>query len=144
MLSRVFGKSRKRAGESFNVSNNIHNVNRLHTQKRNLQKTKIIIATLFPASLGALLQLCILFHRERDRRRLETLNCHLVHVVELKRKGKKSLFAPRPIPPLVFIFIKANKKCAPSTTSEKLFNIKINVYEENRARRGSSTGEREE
>jgi hypothetical protein len=66
------------------------------TKKREMQKTKIIIATLF-LYRSSLFCNCAFFLSagaiERAERRPETLNCHLVHVVELERsaKAKKSL-----------------------------------------------------
>lgn len=116
--------------ESFNVSNNIHNVNHTtaqHKKKRDAEN-KNYYCYFIPISLFALLQLCILsFRRSHRASGEETRDSKLPFSsccrARAERKGKKiSCWCPRPplAPTVVFIFIKANKKCAPSNIGETI------------------------
>ena len=91
--------------ESFNVSNNIHNVS--HTKKKNTYCYFILC--------GAIVHSCI--------QPVSELNCHLFHV--FSNECKKKYFPAS----LLCYFIKQTRNV--HQQHQKLFNIKINVYEEN-------------
>jgi hypothetical protein len=111
--------------ESFNVSNNIHNVN--HTtaeqrKKKKMQKTKIIIATLF-LYRSSLFCNCAFFAfpSEPASGREETRDSKLPFSsccrARAERKGKKSLSA---LDCCVHFHKGKHKKCAPSNIGETI------------------------